>query len=53
MGVSSSNTNASSARNGDSQIIPQGQTSGDYGNDPYIETKQGKPDVGAAKPLKP
>jgi hypothetical protein len=53
MGVSSSNTSAQGARNGDSQIIPQGQTSGCYGNDPYIETKQGKPDVGAAKPLKP
>ena len=34
MGVSSSNTSAASARGGDDHIVPQGQTSGSYGNNP-------------------
>jgi hypothetical protein len=42
MGVSSSNSTAAGARGGETNIIPQGQTSGDYANDPYIETRQSK-----------
>ena len=42
MGVSSSDTSAASARGGDSKIVPQGQTSGEYGNDPYVSTKQSR-----------
>lgn len=42
MGVSSSDTSAAQARGGDSKIVPQGQTSGSYGNDPYVNTKQSR-----------
>lgn len=51
MGVSSSDTSASAARGGDSKIVPQGQTSGEYGNDPYVETKQSR--SRQTTPLKP
>lgn len=55
MGVSSSSTTAQSARNGESNIVAMGQTSGDYSNDPYMETKQGKggPDERSGTQLKP
>jgi len=52
MSVSSSDTSATAAAGGDSKIVPQGQTSGPYGNDPYITTAIAKPDK-AVTPLKP
>lgn len=39
-GVSSSN--ATAKQGGDVSIIRQGQTSGCYGNDPYVSSKQSK-----------
>lgn len=52
MGVSSSDTSATAAASGDSKIVPQGQTSGPHGNDPYITTANAKPDA-PVTPLKP
>lgn len=42
MGVSSSNTSAASARGGDDHIVPQGQTSGHFGNNPDVNTNISK-----------
>lgn len=42
MGVSTSSASAAGARAGDTKIVAQGQTAGDYGNDPYMQTRQSR-----------